>query len=143
MTLSIRFCRQYLKAQKTRRLYLLSWTLSGGTGRSYSPLSTLIFARPLIGSSQIVNFCYLLSLLTSLDAVFFANYIGDDQQGHEDPSVLKNNTFPASRPLSSIRGNQDLRCGSMREAVKFAKSNNLLGLICQAKLLVFSISVPH
>jgi hypothetical protein len=72
----------------------------------------------------------------SSDAVFFANYIGDDQIRDDDPSVLKNNPFPASRPLSSILGNEDLRRGSIREAVKFAKSNNLLGLICQAKLLV-------
>jgi hypothetical protein len=72
-----------------------------------------------------------------LDAVFFANYIGDGQSGGKPlVSAGLSATLPASQPLSI--GLTDWRCRSIRDAVKFAKSNNLLGLICQARLLVQS-----
>jgi hypothetical protein len=78
----------------------------------------------------------ILLKLIFLDAVFFANYIGDNQARETDSSSPIPGNFPASRPLS-IGSTADWRSNSMREAVKFAKSNNLLGLICQASLLVY------
>jgi hypothetical protein len=77
----------------------------------------------------------ILLKLIFLDAVFFANYIGDDQARETDlPSPIRGN-FPASQRLY-VGNITDWRCRSMRDAVRFAKSNNLLGLICQARLLV-------
>jgi CDK inhibitor PHO81 len=67
--------------------------------------------------------------------VFFANYIGDSHVSEEESSVPAGLSFPASQPLA-IHMQVDWRCRSIRDAVKFAKSNNLLGLMCQAKLLV-------
>jgi CDK inhibitor PHO81 len=32
--------------------------------------------------------------------------------------------------------NDDVRCSSLKEAVKFSKQNNLLGVICEAQTLV-------
>jgi CDK inhibitor PHO81 len=69
------------------------------------------------------------------DAVFFANYIGKSPGLAETVSFLPANSFPASQPLP-VRLSTDLRCRSIRDAVKFSKFNNLLGLICQASLLV-------
>jgi hypothetical protein len=37
---------------------------------------------------------------------------------------------------------EDKRCMSVREAVKFAKANNLLGLVLDATLIVRSSSLP-
>ena len=70
-----------------------------------------------------------------LDAVFFANYIGDTHVSEEDSSLPSSLSFPTSQPLATHMA-IDWRCRSIRDAVKFAKSNNLLGLMCQARLLV-------
>lgn len=39
--------------------------------------------------------------------------------------------------------NDDVRCSSLKEAVKFAKQNNLLGVICGAQTLVSSNSMIY
>jgi CDK inhibitor PHO81 len=82
--------------------------------------------------------CIILFLfvINNLDAVFFANYIGDNRVLEKDSTSPTLGTFPASQPLS-VGVTTDWRCRSIRDAVKFAKSNNLLGLICQARLLVY------
>jgi hypothetical protein len=67
-----------------------------------------------------------------VDAVFFNSYCGFDNEEINRGKKRK------------VRGNnetyedveKDKRCTSIKEAVKFAKSNNLLGVICDATLLV-------
>jgi CDK inhibitor PHO81 len=57
------------------------------------------------------------------DAVFFATHGGvDPQAGHDDASGTARST--------------DRRCLSVANAVEFAKSNNLLGILVNARLLV-------
>lgn len=67
----------------------------------------------------------------SLDAVFFGTYCGLNvhrgikRKNSGDDSEIKNNLVE-----------QDIRCSSLKEAVKFSKQNNLLGVICGAQTLV-------
>lgn len=61
--------------------------------------------------------------------------MGDSESPDRHPPSTDLGSFPASQPLA-VSGMPDWRCRSIRDAVKFAKSNNILGLICQAKLLV-------
>lgn len=61
----------------------------------------------------------------SLDAVFFASYCGISRH-RKDASLI-----PAGHDEES-----DLRSLSVREAVNFAKSTNLLGVILEATTLV-------
>lgn len=39
-------------------------------------------------------------------------------------------------PTQIVYKNNDIRCSSLKEAVKFAKQNNLLGIICSAQTIV-------
>lgn len=57
-------------------------------------------------------------------SVFFASYCGLSRSGPEGKMV------PANRV------EDDRRCTSIREAVKFAKANNLLGVMLDATILV-------
>jgi hypothetical protein len=61
--------------------------------------------------------------------------MGDSDTSERHLQSTNLGSYPASQPLA-VRGMPDWRCRSIRDAVKFAKSNNILGLICQAKLLV-------
>lgn len=65
------------------------------------------------------------SLTNGLDAVFFASYCGLSRK-RTDASLI-----PADMTEES-----DLRSLSVREAVNFAKSTNLLGVILEATTLV-------
>lgn len=61
-----------------------------------------------------------------LDAVFFGTYCGlNVHRGMK----RRNSGDEIKRP-------QDVRCSSLKEAVKFSKQNNLLGVICGAQTLV-------
>jgi hypothetical protein len=66
------------------------------------------------------------------DAVFFNSYCGFDNEeitrGKKRKGRGDNETYEDVE--------KDKRCTSIREAVKFAKSNNLLGVIFDATLLV-------
>jgi CDK inhibitor PHO81 len=67
--------------------------------------------------------CFVFSLRLPTDGVFFATHGGvDPQTGHDDPSSTARST--------------DRRCLSVANAVEFAKSNNLLGILVNARLLV-------
>ena len=61
--------------------------------------------------------------------------MGDSEAFKRDSPSTSSDSFPASQPLvfSEL---PDWRCRSIRDAVKFAKSNNILGLMCEARLLV-------
>lgn len=61
--------------------------------------------------------------------------MGDSQVSESEQSSTTVGHLPASQPLA-VSGFPDWRCRSIRDAVKFAKSNNILGLMCQARLLV-------
>lgn len=61
--------------------------------------------------------------------------MGDSEAFKRDSPSISSDNFPASQPLA-VSGLPDWRRRSIRDAVKFAKSNNILGLICQARLLV-------
>lgn len=75
-----------------------------------------------------------------IDAVFFSTYCGlnkDDmtrgvkRRVSEDASVVEVRHKPK----------QDVRTRSLKEAVKFAKRNNLLGVICEASPLVRTMTM--
>lgn len=75
-------------------------------------------------------------LTWNIDAVFFSSHCGFDKsktqrgvkrkapEGEEDAVIHRNKDV------------QDIRSSSLKEAVKFAKRNNLLGVICEALPLV-------
>jgi hypothetical protein len=64
-----------------------------------------------------------------LDAVFFGTYCGlNVHRGAKRKSLDGEETI--------VYKNDDVRCCSLKEAVKFAKQNNLLGVICGAQTLV-------
>lgn len=64
-------------------------------------------------------------------SVFFASYCGLSRSSSEDFGKM----VPANR------FEEDRRCTSIREAVKFAKANNLLGVMLDATMLVSSLSI--
>ena len=67
--------------------------------------------------------CFVFSPRPPTDGVFFATHGGvAPQTGHDDPSSTARST--------------DRRCRSVANAVEFAKSNNLLGILVNATLLV-------
>ena len=59
-------------------------------------------------------------------SVFFASYCGMSRSSSEELGKM----VPANRV------EEDRRCTSIREAVKFAKNNNLLGVMLDATMLV-------
>lgn len=74
-----------------------------------------------------------------VDAVFFASFCGIAHPLTRDASFSTAQTRLAPSPLEQ---ESDLRCLSVREAVNFAKSTNLLGVILEATTLV-SFSTVH
>jgi CDK inhibitor PHO81 len=66
------------------------------------------------------------------DAVFFASYCG-----------ISRNRTDASLVPAEPEEEVDLRSLSVREAVNFAKSTNLLGVILEATTLVSGPSISH
>ncbi|GAA5978148.1 hypothetical protein JCM10908_004246 [Rhodotorula pacifica] len=66
-------------------------------------------------------------------SVFFASYCGLSRSGNAGGGVQEGQ---AGRLVPANRVEEDRRCTSIREAVKFAKSNNLLGIMLDATMLV-------
>lgn len=66
----------------------------------------------------------------STDAVFFSTYCGLNKDGTR--GVKRRLDQDEAKDSSQ----DDVRCRSLKEAVKFAKRNNLLGIICEATPLV-------
>lgn len=66
-------------------------------------------------------------------SVFFASYCGLSRTGNAGGGLQENQ---AGRLIPANRIEEDRRCTSIREAVKFAKANNLLGVMLDATMLV-------
>jgi CDK inhibitor PHO81 len=66
--------------------------------------------------------------------VFFNSYCGFDNEEFNRGKKRKGRGENDNESYEDIE--KDKRCTSIKEAVKFAKSNNLLGVICDATLLV-------
>lgn len=66
-------------------------------------------------------------------SVFFASYCGLSRTGNAGGGLQYNQ---AGRLIPANRIEEDRRCTSIREAVKFAKANNLLGVMLDATMLV-------
>lgn len=77
-------------------------------------------------------------ILIFLDAVFFGTYCGlNMHRGTKRRSTDDNDASEDNTNQSTIvYKNDDVRCSSLKEAVKFAKQNNLLGVICGAQTIV-------
>lgn len=70
----------------------------------------------------------------SVDAVFFNSYCGVKKAHHRRGSKRKEPNGDKVEQTSEI--DEDVRCTSLKEAVKFAKRTNLLGIIAEATPLV-------
>ncbi|GAA5885473.1 hypothetical protein JCM6882_009633 [Rhodosporidiobolus microsporus] len=67
-------------------------------------------------------------------SVFFASFCGLSRS-RNSPALAPNGQEP-SKLVPANRVEEDRRCTSIREAVKFAKANNLLGVMLDATMLV-------
>ena len=75
------------------------------------------------------NVTLIMNITNIIDAVFFGTHIGT----HLSSISTDQDTSALDR---IIIDQSDRRCTSLREAVKFARTSNLLGLICEASILV-------
>lgn len=72
---------------------------------------------------------FFVSDFITSDAVFFGTYCGFNvHRGAKRKGLGDEETI--------VYKNEDVRCSSLKEAVKFSKQNNLLGVICGAQTLV-------
>ncbi|KAI9255498.1 hypothetical protein BY458DRAFT_520184 [Sporodiniella umbellata] len=88
------------------------------------PLNT--DSRSLFFSSYNPAICMVVNWKQPNYAVFFGTYCG----------LNVNRGMKRRNSGDEIKRPQDVRCSSLKEAVKFAKQNNLLGVICGAQTLV-------
>lgn len=84
--------------------------------------------RRIVFSSFNPVVCTALNWKQPNFSVFFASYCG----------LSRSN--PEGRMVPANRIEDDRRCTSIREAVKFAKANNLLGVMLDATILVRTLS---
>ncbi|RIA87384.1 hypothetical protein C1645_777448 [Glomus cerebriforme] len=108
--------------------YAQSHTISNGS----EILNNKSTNRSVMFSSFNPAICTALNWKQPNYAVFFNSYCGFDNEeinrGKKRKGREDNETYEDVE--------KDKRCTSIKEAVKFAKSNNLLGVICDATLLV-------
>ncbi|CAO3657249.1 unnamed protein product [Mucor hiemalis] len=94
--------------------------------RSLSPDTA---SRSLFFSSYNPAICMVVNWKQPNYAVFFGTYCGlNVHRGSKRKSLGGDETI--------VYKNDDVRCSSLKEAVKFSKQNNLLGVICCAQTLV-------
>ena len=86
--------------------------------------------RRIVFSSFNPVVCTALNWKQPNFSVFFASYCGLSRSS------------PEGRMVPANRIEDDRRCTSIREAVKFAKANNLLGVMLDATILVRRALVP-
>jgi hypothetical protein len=110
------------------------------------PLSILPFVRHSTGNSQTVSVASSfeqtsiyghLELTTHtlhIDAVFFNSHCGVKKVATRRGGKRKEPDADKVENASDIE--EDVRCTSLKEAVKFAKRTNLLGIIAEATPLV-------
>jgi CDK inhibitor PHO81 len=84
------------------------------------------------------NIASFLNLKQPNYAVFFASFCGI---ARARVTEMLGNGGGELKP-AGVDEEEDKRCMSVREAVKFAKANNLLGLVLDATLIVRSSSLP-
>ena len=95
--------------------------------RSLSPDTA---SRSLFFSSYNPDICMVVNWKQPNYAVFFGTYCGLNVHR----SGGKRKSLGGDEPI--VYKNDDIRCSSLKEAVKFSKQNNLLGVICGAQTLV-------
>ncbi|OBZ86897.1 Ankyrin repeat protein nuc-2 [Choanephora cucurbitarum] len=88
-------------------------------------------SRSLFFSSYNPAICMVVNWKQPNYAVFFSTHCGINMyRGAKRRKQLEEND------QKIVYKNDDVRCSSLKEAVKFAKQNNLLGVICGAQTLV-------
>ncbi|KAI9341860.1 hypothetical protein BD770DRAFT_351886 [Pilaira anomala] len=86
-------------------------------------------SRSLFFSSYNPAICQVVNWKQPNYAVFFGTYCGFNvHRGAKRKGLGDEETI--------VYKNEDVRCSSLKEAVKFSKQNNLLGVICGAQTLV-------
>ncbi|WVQ75263.1 hypothetical protein IAR50_004876 [Cryptococcus sp. DSM 104548] len=103
------------------KVYEAGKNVDGSTGGSGS--------RKIIFSSFDPTVCTALNWKQPNYAVFFASYCGISR-AHSASATSSKHLIPAPKEEES-----DVRCLSVREAVNFAKSRNLLGVILESSTL--------
>ncbi|KAI8982286.1 hypothetical protein BDF20DRAFT_866024 [Mycotypha africana] len=112
-------------------------------------------SRSLFFSSYNPAICMVVSWKQPNYAVFFGTYCGANMhRGTKRRKTFKDDSIRTTSTKLQQQGedveteeekaishdhiykNDDIRCSSLKEAVKFAKQNNLLGMICGAHTLV-------
>ncbi|KAJ3108421.1 phosphate system positive regulatory protein pho81 [Phlyctochytrium planicorne] len=89
--------------------------------------------RSFIFSSFNPSICTALSWKQPNYGVFFKTRCGYDRTCDYSVGSTKEARFPG---LTVASGEQDKRCTSIKEAVRFAKKSNFLGIICEATPLI-------
>ncbi|CAJ0839934.1 7032_t:CDS:2 [Entrophospora sp. SA101] len=95
--------------------------------------------RSVIFSSLNPAICTALNWKQPNYAVFFKSYCGYESESldrQKNNNAEEENKIIPIRQIHELNIEQDKRCTSIKEAVKFAKSNNLLGVIFEATLLL-------
>ncbi|KAI9475815.1 MAG: hypothetical protein EXX96DRAFT_574771 [Benjaminiella poitrasii] len=96
-------------------------------------LSAETASRSLFFSSYNPAICMVINWKQPNYAVFFGTCCGFNMCR----GIKRNNSTLDDEDMDQIvYKNDDTRCSSLKEAVKFAKQNNLLGVICGAQTLV-------
>lgn len=103
---------------------------------SSEPESSTAHRRVVLSSFNPVV-CTALNWKQPNFSVFFASYCGLSRTGNAGGGVAGDSTQPG-RLVPANRVEEDRRCTSIREAVKFARANNLLGIMLDATMLVRS-----
>ncbi|BGO89599.1 hypothetical protein NBRC10512_001550 [Rhodotorula toruloides] len=101
---------------------------------SSEPESSTAHRRVVLSSFNPVV-CTALNWKQPNFSVFFASYCGLSRTGNAGGGVAGDITQPG-RLVPANRVEEDRRCTSIREAVKFARANNLLGIMLDATMLV-------
>ncbi|GAA5848597.1 hypothetical protein JCM8547_004567 [Rhodosporidiobolus lusitaniae] len=94
--------------------------------------------RRIVLSSFNPVVCAALNWKQPSFAVFFASHCGVSRTRNQ-PALIGVGTHGGGEPSKLVPANRiedDRRCTSIREAVKFAKANNLLGVMLDATMLV-------
>ncbi|KAI8643885.1 hypothetical protein BD408DRAFT_414043 [Parasitella parasitica] len=101
--------------------------------RSLSPDTA---SRSLFFSSYNPAICMVVNWKQPNYAVFFGTYCGLNMHRGAKRHFSDDGRLQDQNEPSVVYKNTDVRCSSLKEAVKFAKQNNLLGVICGAQTIV-------
>ncbi|KAI8992576.1 hypothetical protein BDB01DRAFT_847938 [Pilobolus umbonatus] len=100
-------------------------------------------SRSLFFSSYNPAICMVVNWKQPNYAVFFSTYCGFNMhRGIKRKTSTEDDDYQEGGDVEMVDEyqydpkNEDIRCSSLKEAVKFSKQNNLLGVICNAQTLV-------